>query len=735
MTTMEPPTKRLRLLKSVEVDESDPEYARREQETTLRLKSNWEALFAKYGDENMDQGDEVDLITGQVVVDRGHLRSLQDEGDSGDAGQFLRHMADEMLEDEDEIDELAPSNTSEASEEPIYTSQEEEPQQGQTGTRALQAPQVNDLPPIAPQIREQTELINPAHITMEIARMAQPLAPQQPDSAAFEALGKAIWGQLSVFMGRYGGVTPGTAPIAAPVTAPEWAAPPLPESASRSQPIAYSSPLGAMAERRKSPRRSIWAPEKRRMKKTLIEPSANTPKTSVTRAVRPRDAHPGTMSATPNSNTGLKSSRPSNRKYFLTVEDEKYIIVQREQKKRPWKEIHAGREKFLKWPEWVIIQHYVSKLRDRDRGAEQRDTHEFEDDGPSTVDQALSEPPRGNKPPKPKSSEPKSGSPRVEIPIRSPRSDPQQLPTPSTTVHRMSHDPLQNDIHGESGLEEPAVSDISDEVLENKDTDGIDTSKVIPDSQETEGIAPNMAIPDSEESEGAEAAISTRRASTIEPDEPLESIETSEDPGASVIPAEVFASVQGIPLQRQKSKPIMKKTPKSAPRSSLRVSKISKNNSQDSERNEEDPIQIKQESMTPPPPQYRHLLLSNIPLHSTPKSTSQPGRINRILSSTTKSTPKSTRVNRITSLVEDTPPPIANISSTSTSGVGSGSAAAKLDKANYLKRIKAQWSQRGRKGTPQPANQPAKRISLVSGAGVKRKASWMAGDGSEDELA
>ncbi|KAI0473961.1 hypothetical protein GGR56DRAFT_649792 [Xylariaceae sp. FL0804] len=46
-----------------------------------RLKSGFESIFEKYGKDFTDVGDEIDLRSGEVVTDNGHLRSLQDERD------------------------------------------------------------------------------------------------------------------------------------------------------------------------------------------------------------------------------------------------------------------------------------------------------------------------------------------------------------------------------------------------------------------------------------------------------------------------------------------------------------------------------------------------------------------------------------------------------------------------------------------------------------------------------
>lgn len=63
---------------------------------TYKLKSRWEHIFEKYGRDFGDEGDEIDLATGEVVVDNGHIRSLAD-ADDAKAGALSN--ADEDEED------------------------------------------------------------------------------------------------------------------------------------------------------------------------------------------------------------------------------------------------------------------------------------------------------------------------------------------------------------------------------------------------------------------------------------------------------------------------------------------------------------------------------------------------------------------------------------------------------------------------------------------------------------
>ena len=48
-----------------------------------RLKSLFEGIFAKYSHDFSDVGDEIDLETGKIVVDNGHLLGMQGEDDNG----------------------------------------------------------------------------------------------------------------------------------------------------------------------------------------------------------------------------------------------------------------------------------------------------------------------------------------------------------------------------------------------------------------------------------------------------------------------------------------------------------------------------------------------------------------------------------------------------------------------------------------------------------------------------
>ena len=49
----------------------------------LHLKSRFEAIFEKYGKDFSEVGDEIDLETGRIVVDKGHIQRMAHEQDTG----------------------------------------------------------------------------------------------------------------------------------------------------------------------------------------------------------------------------------------------------------------------------------------------------------------------------------------------------------------------------------------------------------------------------------------------------------------------------------------------------------------------------------------------------------------------------------------------------------------------------------------------------------------------------
>ncbi|KAI9812473.1 MAG: hypothetical protein M1827_004704 [Pycnora praestabilis] len=83
---MERPQKRSRISQSIEEGRMDPdvELQRSRNRNNSRLKSRFESIFDKYSHDFSGVGDEINLETGEVVVNNGHLLDMRDERDVGD---------------------------------------------------------------------------------------------------------------------------------------------------------------------------------------------------------------------------------------------------------------------------------------------------------------------------------------------------------------------------------------------------------------------------------------------------------------------------------------------------------------------------------------------------------------------------------------------------------------------------------------------------------------------------
>ena len=99
-------------------DDSYAELYEKRARNDLHLKSRFEAIFEKYGKDFSDVGDEIDFQTGEVVVDKGHLKNMAHEQDVGggnnSSGQnVLEHAtANENLANSDiEVEEVLSVST------------------------------------------------------------------------------------------------------------------------------------------------------------------------------------------------------------------------------------------------------------------------------------------------------------------------------------------------------------------------------------------------------------------------------------------------------------------------------------------------------------------------------------------------------------------------------------------------------------------------------------------------
>ncbi|KAL3479001.1 hypothetical protein BJX99DRAFT_94922 [Aspergillus californicus] len=88
---MENPLKRKRpsLSPDIKDDKSDVDIHEARARNDMRLKSIFEGIFEKYGRDFTDIGDEIDLRTGDLLVNNGHIGALDGEGDAGAIGDWV----------------------------------------------------------------------------------------------------------------------------------------------------------------------------------------------------------------------------------------------------------------------------------------------------------------------------------------------------------------------------------------------------------------------------------------------------------------------------------------------------------------------------------------------------------------------------------------------------------------------------------------------------------------------
>ncbi|KAL8714791.1 MAG: hypothetical protein Q9220_001304 [cf. Caloplaca sp. 1 TL-2023] len=98
---MEPPRKRRRKA----ARDSDAELDEQRARCDRKLKSTFESIFAKYEKDFDGIGDEIDLVTGKIVVNNGHVENMHNEMDPGE--DTISGDDEDVISINDEIEEGA----------------------------------------------------------------------------------------------------------------------------------------------------------------------------------------------------------------------------------------------------------------------------------------------------------------------------------------------------------------------------------------------------------------------------------------------------------------------------------------------------------------------------------------------------------------------------------------------------------------------------------------------------
>lgn len=411
---MEPPAKRLRILRSVEVDETNPDYIAAEQKQQEKFKGRLEKLFAKYGDMHESMSDEIDFNTGKVVVDRGHLRRVQRQMKRKGPG-----LLDSLLEpalaredtpEEEEVqaeseDELAPTQTrkrkrdtvedrediAQSSERPDTIATTSPPQAAPTAIAHANALQIPTTPNPAANLFQQIQ-------QTPLDQQAQAALFANLNQTIAHAVQQAVAPFLSILQNTPNGQAatahfpvpsphlPATDNVR-PAADPKWYFPPISAAKEiRRIEVHKSSPLitkearprttdrdeisSPIVTRRSSPKVYV----QRRHGTTKKKQSPRIPEPSVE---RPQSSHSlPALYPTISSSTGASHSirntsscevrrARSVRKYHFTEEDDIYISKRRELHDMSFKAIKASKAKWSEWPLSAFYNHWKNCLKDK----------------------------------------------------------------------------------------------------------------------------------------------------------------------------------------------------------------------------------------------------------------------------------------------------------------------------------------------------------------------------------
>lgn len=452
---MEPPAKRMRLSHAIgadKVDESHPDYIEGQRRNNEQLKSSFEGIFAKYAALSDMMSDEIDMRTGEIVKDRGHMRSLDKEYRK----QLRRQMApdEEELPDDlfandphiageeegeesdgDERDELAPS----MSPEPTPRRLDAVPPANADVEQAppLELPQQVDIPvPDTPVNALQASLpttATPAAHLLQLVQFPQTPAGQQArrtfEVQTAQAVQQAVASILSSLLPNTSALqlppldllqspaTPSVNPSeVAPAVASNIFSLPQPSSGSVLPTAAQSSPVTVSHTKRR--RRAMGVQEKTRQSErsqghaplVIEEKEKDPPNVSL------ETEQPSANEPIANEDTIETSGRRRRRGPFIfTEEDDQHIIESKVGHKLKWFDIVSSRAHWKNWPLHVFHHHWSKSLAKK--AARMDLSHLSAESGRAAVTHQLENPSL------PKQSEAKSPSSPIEA---------RHLPTPSS---------------------------------------------------------------------------------------------------------------------------------------------------------------------------------------------------------------------------------------------------------------------------------------------------------------
>jgi hypothetical protein len=247
-----------------EEEDYDPDEEFQDQRAQLdyKLKSTFESIFKKYGRDFEGVADEVDLYTGEIVVNNGHLIEMEDEKDVGISGTS-RSMLGSTTPETEEV-----TNSSMEEDEEGFEDEEDDDEEGFSDEETIE----DDL--ILRGFAQASQFM-PRKFSPEppssIDDFIEPEPPRR-SAASRPSLGGSVFPSNSQIMSQFGPqhgpdiIKYVTQQVALEETSiePAWRAPPIPIAPilpSRRPKVRHVAPLPEI-ERSPSPENgaSIWGP-------------------------------------------------------------------------------------------------------------------------------------------------------------------------------------------------------------------------------------------------------------------------------------------------------------------------------------------------------------------------------------------------------------------------------------------------------------------------------------------
>ncbi|KFY54502.1 hypothetical protein V497_07669 [Pseudogymnoascus sp. VKM F-4516 (FW-969)] len=361
---------------SYEEEAPEVDLAVTRQKLDNKLKSTFEAIFEKYGKDFSGVGDEIDLRTGEIIVDNGHVAEMHTETDAGEGrGRgMLRAFTEEPeqarfpqqdVEDSDDVEDAGEAQDDMDTDYHVRGRQmlrafTQEPDLGrETGKERDEYEYDGDtskLNTIVEDDSDDDDILYQSSGIIPVKSMAPPPRPplfnhnqhkslpklqaskpaqtQRPSnrSAAYPSepdilaqFGQELGPRIAEYVSRQKSVDEGSID-------PKWRTPALPAATAGNRPILKSMILQPNTERSPSPNgNSLWAPEKKRRRRrrrannldmapsgkseTAVQDGTDIPRERITRSRVSTRAASAQIGAPQNPEQGLVSETADQDSY------------------------------------------------------------------------------------------------------------------------------------------------------------------------------------------------------------------------------------------------------------------------------------------------------------------------------------------------------------------------------------------------------------------------------------